>query len=61
MRTDEKRKTTVKITKRKTGYTALIAYPWGEKVRLLGCTTKDAALQWANETIDKRRLYSEEV
>lgn len=50
--------TTVKVTKRASGYTALVTYPWGEKVRMIGCETKERALEMASEDIERRRRYT---
>jgi hypothetical protein len=51
-------KTTVKITKRASGYAALVTYPWGAKVRLTGYATKDMARGAATKEIDRKRAYT---
>ncbi len=48
--------TTTKITKRKSGYTALVTYPWGAKVRLTGYADRQAAQDAATAEIEKKRL-----
>lgn len=48
----------VKVTRRQSGYTALVTYPWGEQVRMIGCATRDRALEMADEDIERRRRYT---
>lgn len=49
---------TIKITKRQSGYTSLVTFPWGEKVRNLGCKTREDAARMANNLIESRRKYA---
>ena len=55
-RKEDGMKTTVKITKRQSGYTALITYPWGAKVRLTGYATREQAANAATAEIDLKRM-----
>lgn len=48
--------TTTKITKRTSGYTALVTYPWGAKVRLTGHATREQANDAATQEIDIKRM-----
>jgi hypothetical protein len=50
--------TTIKITKRASGFTAQVTYPWGAKVRILGCETRGAAQAAAEEEIEKKKKYT---
>ena len=54
-------KTKIKVTKRQTGYTALVTYPWGAKVRLIGYPTNIAARGAAVEEIEKKRGYTLDI
>jgi len=49
-------KTTVKITKRQSGYTALVTYPWGAKIRLTGYQDLAQVNEDAQREIDIMRL-----
>jgi hypothetical protein len=52
---EKMRKTTLKTTHRKSGWTTLITMPWGEKVRILSQPTKFSAEESARMFIERKR------
>lgn len=50
--------TTVTVTKRAGGYTALVTYSWGAKVRLIGYETRAEAEHAAVTEIERKKNYT---
>jgi hypothetical protein len=50
--------TTIKTAKRTNGWTALVHFPWGALVRVMGYATKADAVAAAQRQIDRKRAYT---